>query len=387
MITTTMSTEARVLPLRAAYAVEEVHGRDAFERLRPEWDAAVSRGPADLPFTRHAFLSAWLEAFAPREPLLVLVARDVRGAAAGFAPFLEVRRPGASWLVAPANDHSNRFEWALGRDASGAAGALWAHLRDRLAWDALVLRDVRRDGPTSTLLEPLARADGHPTGRWASLDSPVVALGPGPGALEGRLDAKFRANLRRRARRLAERGALAVRRTDGEPGLAEALADFLEIEGSGWKGRGGTAVAADPRLVGFYVRLARDAAGAGALRIRTLTLDGRAIAVHLGLEHLGVRYLPKTGYDEALAALGPGQLLTGEVLAECEARGLASFDFLGPDMPWKREWSTGSVPHDWLYVYRPSWRGRAMHSVKHRLIPAAKRARRALGETIRWPSR
>ena len=43
-------------------------------------------------------------------------------------------------------------------------------------------------------------------------------------------------------------------------------------------------------------------------------------------------------------------------------------------MPWKRDWDPEHVPHDWLYVYRPSFAGRAMHTLKHRVRPAVKEA-------------
>jgi CelD/BcsL family acetyltransferase involved in cellulose biosynthesis len=300
----------------------------------------------------------------------VLVARDAAGGAAGMAPFLVERRSGVVRLLAPANDHSCRFEWILGPDATGAVGALWAHLRDGVRWDALVLRDVPRDGPTSTILEPLARADRHLTGRWESLRTPWIALGGGPA--EERTSAKFRSNLRRRARKLAELGAVSLRRVDGGEGVDAAVDEFLALEAAGWKGEKGSAIALDPALVGFYRRLARDAAARGGLAIRALCLDRRAVAVHLGLVHRGRYYLPKTAYDEGLASASPGQLLQREVLAECEARGLAGFDFLGPDMPWKRDWEPAHAPHDWLYVYRPSLAGRAMHSFKHRVRPAMK---------------
>ncbi|HET8541364.1 MAG TPA: GNAT family N-acetyltransferase [Anaeromyxobacter sp.] len=357
----------------APYRVEEVRGRPALAALRAEWEGVAARGPTDLPFVSHAWLSAWLDAFAPGRAPLVLVARGPGGAAAGFAPFLEERRRGVVRLVAPANDHSCRVEWVLGQDASGAAASIWAHLRDRCTWDALVLRDVPRDGATSTLVEALARADGHLTGRWESLRTPRIALGGTPA--EERTTAKFRANLRRRARRLGELGAVALQRVDGRGGEAEvdaAVDAFLRLEASGWKGERGTAVALDPAIAGFYRRMAHDAAGRGALAIRALLLDGRPIAVHLGIVHRGVYLLPKTAYEESLGNVSPGQLLQREVLAECEARGLSGFDFLGPDMPWKRDWAGETVPHDWLYVYRPSLAGRAMHTLKHRVRPAAK---------------
>ena len=62
------------------------------------------------------------------------------------------------------------------------------------------------------------------------------------------------------------------------------------------------------------------------------------------------------------------------MVAECEARGLAELDFLGPDMEWKRDWAPHHRPHDWLYVYRPSLAGHAMHTLKHRVRPTVKGA-------------
>lgn len=359
-------------PPGARYRVEEVQGRPAFESLRDEWNALVARGPVDVPFARHDWIAAWLDAFAPEAPLRVLVARTRAGHAVGMAALLVEREHGVTRLVAPANDHSCRVEWALGEDAPGAVAALWEHLRDRLRWDVLLLRDLPREGPTSVLLEAAARADRHLTGRWEALRTPYVELAQG--GAEERTSAKFRANLRRRARRLGEMGAVALKRVDDAEGLDVALAEFLALEASGWKGQGGSAIALDPALVQFYARVARDAAARGGLAVRALTLDGRAIAVHLGIVHRDVYYLPKTAYDERLGQVSPGQLLQREVMAECEARGLARFDFLGPDMDWKREWAPAHAPHDWLYVYRPSFAGRAMHTLKHRVRPAVKEA-------------
>ncbi len=356
--------------LRGAYSVDEVRGRSAFEALRDEWNALLSTGPADLPFARHEWISAWLDAFAPCAAPIVLVARGPGGEPAGMAPFLEERGRRFKRLVAPANDHSCRVEWVLGPDASGAVAALWAHVRDRLRWDVLLIRDLAREGPTSTLLEPLALADGHLTGRWESMRSPFVTLGDGPA--EERTSSRFRANLRRRAKRLGEMGAVSVERVGGGDDVGRALGAFLALEGSGWKGERGTAIALDPALVRFYARVARDAAARGGLAFRALLLDGRAVAAQLGLVHRGVYHLPKTAYDERLGAVSPGQLLQREVLAECEARGLSRFDFLGPDMEWKRDWAPAHTPHDWLYVYRPSLAGRAMHTVRHRVRPLVK---------------
>jgi CelD/BcsL family acetyltransferase involved in cellulose biosynthesis len=360
---------------RHPYRVEVVEGAAGFARLRAEWDALLARGPGDAPYHRHAWAGAWLDAFAPRGPLRVLVARDGLGEAVGMAPLLVDRRAGRVELAAPANDHSPRVEWILGEDAPGAVAALWAFLRDRLRWDVLVLRDVIRDGPTSTLLEALARRDRHAVGRWHSLDSPYLPLDGAP--RERAVSSKFLANLRRRMRRLEEQGAVSYRRVDGGDDVEPFLERFFALEASGWKGRRGTAIAADERIAFYYRSVAAVAAREGWLALRALELDGRPVAMHLGLRYRGVYSLPKPAYDEALGACSPGQLLFREVVAEAEAAGLREIDFLGPDMPWKRDWAPALRPHDWLYVYRPGLAGAARHAVKHRLRPLAK-------EVIAW---
>jgi CelD/BcsL family acetyltransferase involved in cellulose biosynthesis len=355
---------------RAPYRVEAVEGAGGFAALRAEWDALLADGPVNQPFARHAWVRAWLDAFAPDGRLVVLVARGEGGRAAGMAPLLESRRRGLTFLEAPANDHSCRFEWALGADPGGAVEALWAHLRDRMRWDVLLLRDVPRDGPTSSLLAAAAERDRHPLGRWQSLNTPYLPLA---GAKREPPSAKFLANLRRRMRRIEEQGPVSYRRADGGADEVDAfLEKFFALEAAGWKGARGTAIAKDPRLVAFYRGVAHAGAREGWLALRALELAGRPIAMHFGLCHAGVYSLPKPAYDEALAPCSPGQLLFREVLAECEARRLAELDFLGPDMPWKRDWEPRFRPHDWLYVYRPGLTGAALHALKHRVRPLAK---------------
>ncbi len=356
------------------YRVEEREGRAAFAALRGEWNALLASGPADIPFARHEWIAAWLEAFAPCARLRIFVARDVRGRAAGMAPLVEERRFGLRRLAAPGNDHSCRVEWVLGPDVPGALEALWAHLRDRVPWDLILLRDLRRDGPTARLAD-LAAADGHPRGRWESMRSPYLTLGSQP--IASRLDAKFKANLRRRLRRLLDRGAVAVERVDGPEGAAGFLERFLVLESAGWKGRRGTAIAGDPRLVSFYTAIARSAADGGWLALRALEVGGRPAAMHFGLAYRGTYYLPKPAYDETLSPCSPGQLLFAEVAAECEARGLREVDFLGPDMDWKRDWAPRHRPHDWLYIYRPGLQGRMLWAARHRVRPLAR-------EVLRW---
>jgi hypothetical protein len=61
-----------------------------------------------------------------------------------------------------------------------------------------------------------------------------------------------------------------------------------------------------------------------------------------------------------------------EVLSDCIDHRLTELDFLGPDMPWKRDWAHEARQHSWLYVFRDTPFGRALCTAKFNWVPAAK---------------
>ncbi|XXF80869.1 GNAT family N-acetyltransferase [Myxococcaceae bacterium GXIMD 01537] len=369
--------EAR--PLIAAPSVDEVTDRSAFMALEPEWNALVEATSGEL-FYRHEFLRIWVDNFAPGARLRILILRDSDGRLSAALPLVLERTTlhgvPVRQLSATANPHSCRFD-VLAREPEAAAAAFLAHLRARRDWDVLRLTDVP-EGGAGWALHEAARQAGLPTGTWESLQSPYVPL---PGTHEdylGTLQAKFKANCRRRRRKLEEKGTLTVERVDGGLELEGKLEEGFLLELSGWKGARGTAMAQDGRTRGFYTELARDSAYRGRLSLFFLRLDGRAVAFQYGLVHGGRYLLLKPGYDESLRECSPGQLLMEEVLADCFARGLREFDFLGPDMVWKRDWTDKVRRHTWLYVFSGSAFGRALCAAKFRWLPAAK------GLVARW---
>jgi CelD/BcsL family acetyltransferase involved in cellulose biosynthesis len=391
--------------------IEKLEGRDAFNALERDWNAALAQAPRNEPMLRHEWLRAWIENFAPSAPLRVFTAREGRQLVAAL-PLVELHErsadtcflPLTTWAL-PCNDHSQRGGMLLGARGLEALPSLFARLASEPGWDRLRLRDLPEGAP-DWHLKDLAEEQGYPCGVWVSLRSPylllpaAVAAGAGggraegkavagkpeggkqpkPGAdpryaeLEARIDAKFRANLRRRRRRLAELGALEYRVLDGK-NVAEldcALADFYAIESSGWKGREGTAIAQRPELVGFYTQLARDAARRGALALGLLSSKGKPIAAHLSVLQAGRCYLLKLGYDEALREHSPGQQLAADALRDACARGLSEFDFLGPDMAWKDDWEPALRTHAWLTIFRPTKVGRLVHGARYTAWPVAR---------------
>ncbi len=341
--------------------------------LAPEWNALVEATSNEL-FYRHEFLRIWIDNFAPSAHLRILTLRDSQGQLTAALPLMAERATmygiPVRQLSGTANPHSCRFD-VIAQEPEVAAAMFFAWLSADRTWDVLRLTDVPDGGAGWALLEEARRA-GLPTGTWESLQSPYVPLPATWEAFQAGLHPKFKANCRRRRRKLEEKGRVEFERVDGGLELEGKLEEGFALEQSGWKGQRGTAMAQDPATRGFYTELARDAAYAGRLSLYFLRLDGRPVAFQYGLTYGGRYFLLKPGYDESLKECSPGQLLMDEVLADCLARGLYECDLLGPDMMWKRDWTEKVRRHTFLYIFDHSAFGRALCSAKFRWIPTAK---------------
>jgi len=376
------ASDSMALEEASSLEVVEVVDRPAFMVVEKEWNALVET-TRDEPFYRHEYIRSWIDNFVPDAKLKILTGRDHTGrlvaalplvADRGFFYGVPVRR-----LVSPTNVHSYRFD-LIAEDREAAARAFFGTLAADDTWDVIKITDVP-DGGNAWDLYKVAMEAGFPAGSWESQRSPFIPLPSSYEALETRLSAKFKANLRRRRRRLEERGAISVQCVTGGAELESRLEDCFALERSGWKGRNGTAAAQSRETHGFYTGLAHRAAGGDYLSLFFLTLDGKAIASQYGLTRRGVYSLVMTCYDEAYKECSPSHLLLEEVMRLCIARGLSEFDFLGCDLEWKLDWSPIARPHHWLFIFRCNRLGRFLRKAKFGWIPAAK-------ETLkRWTSR
>jgi CelD/BcsL family acetyltransferase involved in cellulose biosynthesis len=361
--------------LVASLFIAEIHDRDTFISLQAEWDA-LAHDTSDLPFYRHEFFRIWLDNFAPRADLRVLVGRDPESKLVAALPLMreQTRLLGlpARQLVSVANDHTPRFDM-LALDPQAAGRSFFRQLAALDGWDILLIRDVPAGG-SAWHLYYAAQGAGYPVGTWDSLLSPYITLPATMEALERGLDAKFRANLRRRMRKLETLGRVTFERIEGGLTLEGELEQGYALEASGWKGRGGTAILQDTATRGFYSELARAASYGGYLTLYLLRLDGEPVAFQYGL-HSGRRYyLLKPAYSEAVKECSPGHILMREVVRDLIERGAGEVDFLGPDMEWKRDWSGEHArQHTWLFIFNRTPYARFLHTMKFRWARSLKR--------------
>jgi CelD/BcsL family acetyltransferase involved in cellulose biosynthesis len=167
------------------------------------------------------------------------------------------------------------------------------------------------------------------------------------------LSASLRSDLRRAQRKAEAHGKLAFE--IHAPRTAAAFLPLFEeavrVEGAGWKGRDGSALAMDERARTFFRRYGILASEEGALRLALLRIDGVPAAMQYAVQWNGGLWLLKVGYDERFSKCSPGLLLMQHTLRDAVAQGLRSYEFLGSAEPWTQRWTNAEASTTRLVVY------------------------------------
>jgi CelD/BcsL family acetyltransferase involved in cellulose biosynthesis len=354
-------------------------GVEVVDSIAAEWRELCAEAYNDQPFFRPEWVGAYLRAFAPCKPILLITAR-VDGRLKAVLPLVEEQ----AWhwgvpvrkLRSAANVHCLRFDLirSTTRESRLATQAIWEFLTDSITWDLFEMEHVLAGAPLEDLVST-AYANGFAVARRESWHAPYIPILGGNPAGESWLqgtDPKFRANLRRRWRNLSAQGTLTLQRFDkADP---QILQRFYEVERSGWKGRSGSAITLDQHTQQFYDEIAKVAEQFNYLSIYILESNGRDVAAQFGLSYGGRYFLLKPAYDEAYSQYSPGQLLVHAVLEDCVKRGCTEFDFLGASDNWKKDWTSHARVQNVWYVFNKTRKGRALDV----LVSAIKHARNTI---------
>jgi CelD/BcsL family acetyltransferase involved in cellulose biosynthesis len=366
------------VPLRArscrprVVTATEISGADEYaveadrDESGTEWEELADR-VGGSPFLQPGWIRAWSRAFGSGRLELHVVRRG--GRVAAVLP-LERARLGRS---SPTNFETPEFGiLAIDRDASRT---LAANVFNGEGF-RLSLGFLDRGGGELEDLRAAARAAGRRVVERTLQRSPYMEIRADLEAqVRERLGSKFFNELRRRRRRLAERGPLELEVADGTMGLERLLAEGYALEGSGWKTAAGSSIDVRADATQFYDEVARWAARRGILRLCFLRTGGKPIAFKLGMEANGAFYSCKGGYDASESKFGPGQLIVWELLAWAAGRGLERFEFLGDAYPWKLEWTDTARERVLFEAFGSSPAAAAMWLVERHGRPLAKRLR------------
>jgi GNAT acetyltransferase-like protein len=211
---------------------------------------------------------------------------------------------------------------------------------------ALILRDVSLNGAAMKAIGQVLRQDGlQPITLHSHLRACLDARRPAEEVLRDALGAKKLKELRRQRNRMAElHGAVRFEVARSGDEIAGAIEIFLKLEGSGWKGVRGTALAQHDGDSIFIRSATQGLAETGQCEIVTMHAGTTPVAAAIVLRHQDRAFYFKLGIDEAFAKFSPGVQLTLDLTRHlCADAVLVTAD------------STASAHHPMI---NPIWRGR-----------------------------
>lgn len=333
-----------------------------------EWERLAERDGAS-PFLYPALVRAWADAFGGGRLSLASVRRD--GELIAALPLLVDGRR----IMSVGN-------WHTVETGGVAADAVTARLL------AAVLAEQRPhtvrmellDSAEARLLRDTLRNAGYRAALEPMLESPYLDVDGDFDALLASWPSKRRHEQRRLRRRLGELGELTYDVVHGGEEADACFEQLLALEAQDWKAASGTAIAQQPSTLRFYRAVAEWAAQRGWLRLDALRLDGRPVAISMGLEAHGVYYGLKLGADYALRKHGPGVLLLEDIVRTGFERGLRRIELLGDNDKYKRQWATTTHQRVRLLAFAPSLAGSADLAMRRYGRPLARRVRGAAAD-------
>ena len=316
-----MAASAVANTLGAAYALSAdgthglrfaLHTPGSAEALVPAWRSLAERPQWDNAFFQPGFALAAAKHIAD-SPVSIATVTDTDSQLVAVAPVVEDRFGRLTEAVRIWSHSYGPLGTPLVREggAKTALAELINGLAPRDSDRALIVPDLPLAGPAASVLMELAVEQKRPVARIEDGARAFIALAHEvPGHTLAR---RRRKEMGRQLRRLGDRGGLTFSTASEPSNVRHGLAEFLALEAAGWKGRRGTALASTTATAQFARKAVFERAAAGAVRIDSLQLDGRPIAIVISFVEGLTMFTWKITHDERFAAYSPGAQLMFEL--------------------------------------------------------------------------
>ncbi len=300
------------------------------------WDELTEccQGSGGLPMQGSAWIHSYFEHLAPASIKWCVIFVYDGNLLLGVLP---VQQHASGRLSTPSNNHllgttflvRPGFEREVCLDIFGRLGSIFPGWHDLFMSRVIIpeglqeLIDTRALGPT---IEQVY-------GRGAFVD-----VSRDFKTLRGNLSRNFRNNLSKARNKLNSLDEICIAREKPSDLDAAAFDDFLELEGSGWKGKEATAIVMSRVLTSFYRSLCKRLATQGWLEWHTLRADNGLLAAHMAVRCGRSLLIWKLAYNEQYRHCSPGSLLMEDISRQaCADPDLDEIN-LSTDQSWYANW-------------------------------------------------
>ena len=317
---------------------------DKFTEHTSHWDALVCGRPG-TPFLESAFLLPLLEVFGTGREQLCLLQDNGRLRAAAI---MQRGRIGAWQTFQPSQLPLGAWVSDGQIDLLVAAGSLLRQLPGAtlaLGVSQIDPRQQQRPDDCATL-----RTQDYIATAWVDVD----------GGFDDYWEARgknLKQNTRKQRNKLQAEGMETHFECITVPEqVAAAIADYGMLEGAGWKGADGTAIAPDNAQGRFYRAMLESYCAQGRGRIYRYRFGDKVVAMDLCIHDDTALVILKTAYDESYKSVSPSTLMRHEqfLLLFAEQK-FQRIEFFGKVMEWHTRWATTNRTIYHATAYRWAW--------------------------------
>jgi CelD/BcsL family acetyltransferase involved in cellulose biosynthesis len=308
---------------------------DAFEQLRPEWNALLHRSAVDNVFSSWEYQSTWWEVFQPGR-LLIVTCRDDNGQLIGIAPWFicggdVIRGIGCEDIT----DYLDVIA-----DATYVESVLEcfvSYLAERRDdYRRIELCNIPEESPTYRLLRDTFERCGFTATIEQQEVCPVIELPESWEDYLAQLDKKQRHEIRRKLRRATgdDEHEVDWYIVDGSRVLDDEIETFLRLMAASDPQK--AEFLSDERNERFFRRLIPLMFKQGWLQLVFLTVNGQAAATYFNFDYNKRILVYNSGLDpEAYGHLSAGIVLLALTIRHAIENGYKAFDFLRGDENYK----------------------------------------------------
>lgn len=309
---------------------------EALREIQPQWRDLVDRMPGATPFQHPAWLLTWWKHFGGGA--LGAIAIFDHTQLCGFVPCFLHEWNSHRQLTLIGSGVTDYLEPPILVDAAEEIGTRLASLPE---WQVIDWQDLNAETPLANLPSVQIRPD-----------TPCMELLL-PGTFEDfvdRLGKDLRRNCRRYAEKARREGAVSFHVShEARPELLDAL---VTLHARRWEQRGEAGMIAVNRSEAFLRNVAVEFAREDMLRIFSLKLDDRIVAVILGFLYRKRLFGYMSAFDPQQQHIGFGRLLMFEALRHCFEQNYTAWNFLRGEEAYKFAWGASVIPKVRLYKSR-----------------------------------
>lgn len=335
------ASRSRVAPGLLVMIVRDPAGLEA---LRPSWDMLVDQCATASPFQRFEWISLWWQECRRDFSLVVVVLTNECGEPKAIAPLMighgargreHLRVLGFLGGLGPAQGERLDFIVPRGHESELTPALCTAFKMLRREWDAVHLAKVPAESPNLPhMLRALAEC-GDDSGILNRHACHVVKLPESWEAFEDSRSAPWRSKFRRRWKAMVNEHETVIGLGGGDIPVQQAMRDLHDLHELNWPG--GQSLFTQPEAWRFHERLALHGVPRGRVVLLTITIDGKAAAVVMGLIERDEFFQFQHGWDPAFSKISLGRLAMHAFIQYAIRRGLRTYDMLPGEFEYKAQ--------------------------------------------------